>query len=108
VSKTFKRVNIHKAFGPYGLPGRVLKACTDQLASVLIYIFNLFMTKSVIPICFKQTTIVPVPKNTKLTCLNDFRPVALTSVAMKYFERLVMAYINTIILETLDPLKFAY
>ena len=59
-------------------------------------------------VCFKQTTIVPVPKNTKLTCLNDFRPVALTSVAMKYFERLVMAYINTIILETLDPLKFAY
>jgi hypothetical protein len=27
---------------------------------------------------------------------------------MKYFERLVMAYINTIIPETLDPLKFVY
>ena len=30
------------------------------------------------------------------------------SVAMKCFERLVMAYINTIIPETLDPLQFAY
>ena len=27
---------------------------------------------------------------------------------MKYFERLVMAHINTIIPETLDPLQFAY
>ena len=27
---------------------------------------------------------------------------------MKCFERLVMAYINTIIPETLDPLQFAY
>ena len=27
---------------------------------------------------------------------------------MKWFERLVMAYINTIIPETLDPLQFAY
>ena len=57
---------------------------------------------------FMLTTIVPVPKNTKVTCLNDYRPVALTSVAIKCFERLVKAHINTIILETLDPHQFAY
>ena len=48
-----------------------------------------------------------MPKNTKVTCLNDYRSVALTSVAMKCFERLVMAHINTIT-ETLDPFQFAY
>ena len=32
VSKTFKQVNIHKAAGTNGLPGRVLRACADQLA----------------------------------------------------------------------------
>ena len=46
----------------------------------------------------------PVPKKGKVTCLNDYRPVALTSVAMKCFERLVMAHINTIMPKTLDPL----
>ena len=66
------------------------------------------LIESVIPTCFKQTTKVPVPKNTKATCLNDYRPIALMSVAMKCFERLVMAHINTIIQETLDPLQFAY
>ena len=49
-----------------------------------------------------------VPKNIKVTCLNDYRPIELTSAAMKCFERLVMAHINTIIPETLDPLQFAY
>ena len=49
-----------------------------------------------------------MPKNTKVTCLNDYQPEALTSVAMKCFERLVMAHNNTIIPETLDPLQFAY
>ena len=49
-----------------------------------------------------------MPKNTKVTCINDYRPVALMSVAMKCFDRLVMAHINTIIPETLDPLQFAY
>ena len=49
-----------------------------------------------------------MPKKAKATCLNDYRPVAPTSVAMKCFERLVMAHINTIIPETLDQLQFAY
>ena len=44
----------------------------------------------------KHANVVPVPKNTKVTCLNDYRHVALTSVDMKCFERLVMAQINTI------------
>ena len=108
VSKTFKQVNIHKDTGPDGLPGRVLRACADQLASVFTDIFNLSLSESVIPTCLMHTTIVPVPKNTKGTCLNDYRPVALTSVPMKCFERLVMAHINTIIPLTLDPLQCVY
>ena len=66
------------------------------------------MTESEIPTCFKHTTIVPVPKEAKITCLNDYRPIALMSVAMKCFERLVMAHINSILPDTLDPLQFAY
>ena len=65
------------------------------------------LIESVIPTCFKQTTIVPVSENTKASCLNDYRPVALTSVAMKCFERLVIAHINTIVPENLDPFQFA-
>jgi hypothetical protein len=107
VSKTFKQVNIHKAAGPDGLPGRVLRACADQLANVFNDKCLHSLSESVIPRCFKQITIVPVPKNTKVTCLNVYRPIALTSVAMKCFERLALAHINTIIPENLDPLQFA-
>jgi hypothetical protein len=53
VSKTFKQVNIHKAAGPDGLPGRVLHACADQLAGVFTDIFNMSLIESVIPTCFK-------------------------------------------------------
>ena len=41
-----------------------------------------------------MTTIFPVPKNNDVTCLNDYRPIALKSIAMKCFERLVVAHIN--------------
>ena len=95
------------AAGPDGLPGRVLRLCADQQPRVFTENFNQSLTESVIPTCFKQTNIVPVPKNTKVTSLNDYRPVALTCIAMECFERLFMAYINTIIPETLDPFQFA-
>jgi hypothetical protein len=62
--RPFEPVNIHEGAGPDGLPGRVLRACGDQLACVFIDIFNLSLTELVMPTCFKQTTIVSVPKNT--------------------------------------------
>ncbi len=60
-----------------------------------------------VPSCFKRSTI-PVPKKPKITGLNDYRPVALTSVAMKSFERLVLAYLKASTGPLLDPLQFAY
>ena len=65
LSKTFIQVNIHKATGPDGLPGHVLKACADQLASVFTDIINLSLSESVIPTCFKQTTHNPCAQEHK-------------------------------------------
>ncbi|KAK1803173.1 hypothetical protein P4O66_021691, partial [Electrophorus voltai] len=58
--------------------------------------------------CFKTTTIVPVPKKPMVSCLNDYHPVALTSIIMKCFGRLIMRYIKTKLPPSLDPLQFAY
>ena len=83
VGKTFKQVQIHKAAGPDRLPGCILRACAIHLAGVFTDIFNHYLSQCVIHICFKQTSIVPVPKNTKVNCLNNYRPVAaLISVAI--------------------------
>ncbi len=61
-----------------------------------------------IPTPFKKSVIIPVPKNSKPSCLNDYRPVALTSTVMKVFERLLKKHICSSIPATLDPLQFAY
>ena len=94
VSKTFKCVNPRKAAGPGGIPSRVLRACADQLAGVFTDICIQSLSQSVVPTCFKMTTIVAVPKKAKVTELNDYSPIALTSVIMKCFERLVKDHIT--------------
>ncbi|KAI4883680.1 hypothetical protein NFI96_015821, partial [Prochilodus magdalenae] len=50
----------------------------------------------------------PVSKKSSLSCLNDYRPVALTTIIMKCFERLVMRHIKTLLPPSLDPLQFVY
>ncbi|KAK3534858.1 hypothetical protein QTP86_028556 [Hemibagrus guttatus] len=71
-------------------------------------IFNRSLELCEVPACFKHSTIIPIPKKPKITGLNDHRPVALTSVVMKSFERLVLAYLKNITGPLLDPLQFAY
>ncbi|KAK3572757.1 hypothetical protein QTP86_007045 [Hemibagrus guttatus] len=71
-------------------------------------IFNRSLELCEVPACFKHSTIIPIPKKPKITGLNDYRPVALTSVVMKSFERLVLAYLKNITGPLLDPLQFAY
>ncbi len=90
---SFKRVNIHKAVGPDGIPGRVLRASAFQLAGVFTDIFNLSLSLFVVPFCFKKSTIMPIPKKNKITCLNDWRSVALSPIFSKCFEKLIRDYI---------------
>ncbi len=66
----------------------MLKAYAFQLAGVFTDIFNLSLSLSVVPSCFKKSTIVPIPKKNKITCFNDWRPVALTPIFSKCFEKL--------------------
>ena len=104
---TFKRVNSSKATGPDGMSSRVMRACADHLAGVFTDIFNLSQYQSSVSTCFNMA-IVPVSKKAKVTELNDYRPIALTSVMMKCFERLVKDHITSTLPVTLDPLQFAY
>ncbi len=91
VWRKLKRVNVRKAAGPDGISGRLLRSCADQLAGLFTSIFNESLVTSVVPTSFNKSVIIPVPKNSKPSCLNDYHPVALTSIVMKVFERTTFA-----------------
>lgn len=86
---TLRRIDINKASGPDRIPGHTFKSCADQLAGVLTNIFNLSLKVAV-------------------KCLNDYRQVALTPIAIKFFERLVLSYSKATIPTLLDSHQFAY
>ncbi|KAI3366432.1 hypothetical protein L3Q82_000575 [Scortum barcoo] len=108
VSSSMKRINIKKAEGPDKVSGRTLKLCADQLAGVFLDIFNLSLQLATVPVSLKTSIIVPVPKKSAVTCLNDYRPVALTPVIMKCFERIILKHIKDIIPAGLDQYQYSF
>ncbi|KAL0148330.1 hypothetical protein M9458_056392, partial [Cirrhinus mrigala] len=87
VRQVFRKNKRRKAPGPDSVTPACLKTCADQLAPIFAQIFNRSLELCEVPSCFKCSTIIPVPKKPKITGLNDCRPVALTSVVMKSFEK---------------------
>lgn len=105
VKALFRKQNVRKAAGPDGVSALTLKNCAHQLASVFTDIFNWSLCECKVPACFKSAVIIPVPKKSNTSCLNDYRPVALTSIAMKVFERLICKQLASVVM---DSYQFAY
>ena len=108
VRRALKGIKANKACGPDGLKGRTLKFCCDQLSFIYTYISNLSLLTHHVPLSWKTSEIIPIPKKGSVKELNDLRPVALTSIAMKCLERIVLKYITSRLSPIQDPLQFAY
>ncbi|KAK3564063.1 hypothetical protein QTP86_007519 [Hemibagrus guttatus] len=100
LKRTLCRVNPQKYAGPNNIPGRVLRECAEQLVDVFTDTFNISLSSAIVPTCLKTMTIVPVPKKSTVSCLDDYHPIALTPIVMKSFQ--------TQLLPSLDPLQFVY
>ena len=77
----------------------------NQLAPIFPMIFNGFLELSVVLSSFKGSTLTLVPKKPSPTGTNEYEPIALTSVVMKTFQRLVLRLLKDII-GPLDPIPW--
>ena len=97
-----------KAPGPEGISPRLLNVCRDQLAAPLTSLYNWSLKARKVPLALKESIVIPVPKKKTISCLNDYRPVALTSIVMKAFETLVLQFIKRSLPPGMDKYQFAY
>ena len=108
VKSIFCKLNVRKACGPDCIPGRVLRSCCSYLSFIFSQLFSWSLKDCIVPSIWKKSIISPIPKNRSPSSLNDFRPVALTPIVMKCFERLVLKKLLSQTQEFLDPFQFAY
>ena len=82
-----KNIKPGKAAGPDGIHGYVLKNCAGSLAYPLSILFNLSFSTGCIPPDWKLASVVPVHKKDDKASVENYRPISLTSLVMKVFER---------------------
>lgn len=100
MNSTLRRINTNKTAGPDTVLGWILKLCAHQLTGIFLDIFNPSLQLTLIPVCLKSSIIVPVQKESAVTCLSDYFPFELTPVIMKSFERIILRHIKDVILMT--------
>jgi hypothetical protein len=108
VRNLFRKLNARSASGPDGVSSKTLKLCCDSLAPVFSRLFQRSFTEGHVPRLWRSSTVVPVPKKRGASQMNDFRPVALTSVPMKCAERLLLKHLRAETAAHQDPLQLAY
>ena len=108
VESLFSKVKVKKAVGPDNICGRLIKSCASQLSKIFSILFSWSLKDCCVPDLWKKSVICPVPKKNKPVSLNDYRPVALTSIIMKCFEKIVLKNLLVQTTPFMDSNQFAY
>ena len=89
VLKLLRGINSNKAQGPDNIHGKVLKNCAHGIAYPLAKIFKTAYLTGHIPQEWKVANVVPVFKKGSKASVENYRPISLTCLCMKIFERIV-------------------
>lgn len=103
-----KGINSSKAAGPDGIHGIVLKNCARRLAYPLTILFNVSFSTGCIPPDWKTALVVPVHKKGDKGSVENYRPISLTSLVMKVFERCIKNALYMACESSLDPRQHGF
>jgi len=99
IMEAIAELSVNSAAGPDGFPTSLLLNCASELAPALNIIFSRSLAQGFIPPCFKRAAIVPVFKSGDKTSPSNYRPISLTSIIMKVFERIVRKQIMSFLIK---------
>ena len=83
----------NKASGIDGISARLLKEAAPTISGSLAAIFNMSITKGILPDDWKQATISPIYKEGSKTDPNNYRPISILSSVSKIIEKIVFKQI---------------
>ena len=97
------------ASGPDELPNWLFRDFAYDLAPAITDVFKSSLRQHKVPSSWKMADIKPLPKESPLTCCTQLRPISLTAVIMRLFERLVYRFeLSNICNNYIDFDLFAY
>ena len=88
ITEAISEISGTSACGPDGMQASFFKNCSKEIVAPLIILFNKSLNEGVIPDVLKRAAILPVFKNGDRSIPANYRPISLTPILMKIFERI--------------------
>lgn len=85
--KSYKHVS--NARDPDGFTSAVVKKIMYSLVNPLCVLFKFVFSSGTIPVSWKTANVMPIFKKGISSCLSNYRPISLTSVFCKIYERVI-------------------
>ena len=108
VYRRLREIKTTKSPGPDMLPNKILKIFACELAPIIADIYNSSMMQGVFPKALKRSIVVPVPKTSPPTNIeDDLRPISLTSQIWQVMEDCTLDILFPQVINKLDTKQFA-
>lgn len=79
----------NKSPGYDNISAKFVKECAQELAPTFVHLFNKMVSSSIYPNCLKIHKVVPIPKKSNASSIDDYRPVAVLSIVDKIIEKVL-------------------
>ena len=91
VSKLLSELNIYKSTGPDDVHAKILKSLSNNsdFVQCVQQLFNTCLIKGQIPGVWKQARVTPIHKKGSMTDAKNYRPISLTSILCKVYEKVI-------------------
>jgi hypothetical protein len=100
----------NRAPGSDGVDARFIKHSPEAARRLLLDLFNFSWAHGVVPSSWREASVCPIPKpgNADRTDKDNYRPISLTSVTCKLFERMILRRLMEHVGHRLSSLQFGF
>ena len=110
VRKLLSNLDSHGGVDPLGQFPLLFKQCADIMAPKLSALFRILVRKGSFPIEWRCANITPIPKGSLSSNPADYRPISITPVLSKVYEKLIACRLSGYLerANLISPHQFAY
>ena len=108
ISNILNNLDPNKAQGPDNIHGKILKNCSSSLSVPLSILFDASYKSGCIPAEWKMANVVPIHKKGSKGEVTNYRPISLTSIIMKVYERVIRTELLSKCNHLIDPRQHGF
>ena len=93
IKKLLQNLDPSKAPGPDGISPRILQEFSNEIAPILVTIFNSSLTTGNVPSAWRSANVSPIFKKGEHYKASNYRPISLTCICCKILEHVLVSSI---------------